>query len=127
MPLIGLSPKTEEVEELLATRMNEIRPLFKKKVDEKWGFGESDVIVNLLKCNIRDADPDASDVVILLQTNPNKEAEQTVNKLRNELAQIWIRLGLGLSMRTELWPQFVPGSWCLISGEVMVDHVDHLI
>lgn len=125
MPLIGIHPVSDAVEDELAKVMTDIRSQVKEVVMGISGFPEHDVIVTLHRCTVRDADPHGSEIMVFLDTNPNEELEAVANKLRNAVAKVLIDLGLTKDRNVEVWPRFLPGSWCLVTNGEIVDSVDH--
>lgn len=125
MPLVHLAPKTPEVEEVLAGRMSEIRLRLKGVIHQISGFPENDIIVELHNCIVRNPDPDGADVVVHADTCPEKDLEAHANELREEMARVFIELGLLAHLWIEIWLKFLPGPWCLIKDREIVDRVGH--
>lgn len=125
MPLIGIHPKREDIEQHIEKLMHFLRPELKRVVGRISGFPESDVIVNLHKCSTADADPNASDFVVKAETNPNEDLESVANVLRDAIAKVFIDAGLTDYLVAEFWPLFLPGSWCMITQREIVHKVDH--
>lgn len=125
MPLIGIHPKTEQLENWAGSKIEEVRERIKTCVHLISGFPTTDVIVSLHKCDVRNSDPDGADFTIYIDTNPNEELEKNADALRNAIAAVIINAGFATKRDVEVWPRFLPGSWCLIRDNKIVDTVDH--
>ncbi len=125
MPIVTFAPKNSRVEHMLSVSFREIRSRVKKTVCEISEHPPTDVIVNLNKCDILDADPDASDFIVFLDTCPDEDLEAKANFLCSEVAKLLIDMGITGNRTVEVWPRFLPGSWCLIKDRHIVDVVNH--
>jgi hypothetical protein len=125
MPLVNIEPSTKEVEDKLAARIEEIRKWMKDTICEVSGFPRHDVLVNLLRCNARDADPEGADFVVFADTNPNETLEGRANDLCRAIAKVFVDLGLANHLTIEIWPRFLPGPWCLLEKNQITDMVFH--
>lgn len=129
MPLIGIYPRTSETEDALAAGIALIRDRITAVVTRIWDVPDHDVIVTLHTCTVRDPDPRGSEIVVLLDTNPNFSMEQRANDLRDAVAMVFRDLDLiGEGENLEVWVRFLPGSWCLFTSSIhgiFMDRVDH--
>ena len=123
--IVTFAPKNSSVEHVLYVSFREIRTLFKVTVCDISEVPYTDVIVNLNKCDIIDADPAAADFIVFLDTCPDEKLEAKADLLCNEVAKLLISMGLTANCTVEVWPRFLPGSWCLIKDRHIVDVVKH--
>ena len=127
MPLVDFKPNRDEALEELNPLMVGIRHTIKTVTHATMGVPKHDAIVNLHRCTVEDCDPDAADVVVYIETNPDTEMESAADEFRDILADLLLGWGFEQIDLIEVWPRFVQGSWCCISireGRI-IDHVDH--
>lgn len=121
MPVVKISPKDEQTEDMLADIMAALRPELKEVICRIAETTESDVIIDLMKCAIRDADPVAVPFVLYADTCPNEKLEPRADEMRNEIAKVLAFHGLSVGTGTEVWFRFLAGSWGLIKDGVIRD------
>lgn len=128
MPLVGFRPNTPEMEEVLNKSFSDAsRPRVKKVISDISGFPTTDVLVTLHRCDTRNSDPDAADYIVHINTCPNENLEEHAEELLERIAQALIDLGLTKGLTVEVWPKFLPGPWCMIVNDEIVDRVKHVI
>ena len=125
MPLIGICPSSDAVEEELAGLMSLIRPAIKDVVMAYSGFPEDDVLVTLRKCDVRDKDPFEPAFAVHIDTCPNEELEAVSDEMLETVANALIDLGITKDRSIEIWPKFLPGPWCMVTNGEIVDTVKH--
>lgn len=125
MPIVVLVPRSVDIEDRLADKMEEIRANLKEAICNISGFPSSDVLVNLHFCPYRDADPEGAEVVVFADTCPNEELEVSANLLCDAIAIKMANMGFSAGNGAEIWPRFLPGPWCLVRNMEIVDRVEH--
>lgn len=125
MPLVSIIPTSESVEEALAEKIDQVRKELKEAICHISGFPEDDVLINLLSCPMRNADPASADMVVYADTCPHEELEARADELRNAIAGTIAMLGFSDGNGAEIWPRFLPGPWCLVKHGAIVDKVSH--
>ena len=125
MPLVSIVPLTKEIEDVLADRIGELRNRIKNTICHISGFPRDDVIVNLMHCPYRNADPASVDFILYADTCPHEELEAKANKLCAAIGMVLADMGLTSGQGAEVWPRFLPGPWCLVKGRQIVDRVSH--
>jgi hypothetical protein len=105
--------------------MDEVRRRIKDVICLVSGFPRTDVIVNLLSCPFRDADPDSAELVLYVDTCPHEELEARADELCWEIARVLVELGFTAGLGAEVWPRFLPGPWMLVKDDKIVDKVSH--
>lgn len=125
MPLVSIVPTTKLVEEVLADRIGELRGRIKDTICNISGFPRNDVIVNLLHCPYRNADPDSTNLILYADTCPHEELEIKANELCAMTGMVLADMGFTHGQGAEVWPRFLPGPWCLVKGREIVDRVGH--
>jgi len=126
--LVNIVPKTQKVEDVINEMMVDLRGALDELICRKTQSPEGDVIINLLKCPYRNADPMAADAVIYGETNPSKEFDEAADKLLAETARLLGDFGLTIQVATggiEVWYRRIDGAWAQIQNGRIVDAVWH--
>jgi hypothetical protein len=126
MPIINLVPTTYEVEFRLNDLIGTVRDRLKSVICLISDYPIIDVLVNLLYCPYRNADPNSADLIVYAETCPDEKLEARADELRDAVARVLNELGFTTGQGTEVWPRFIPGSWCLIKNDTIVDSVSHV-
>lgn len=127
MPLVSVIPNFPRVEDELTQGWDKVGPDIKRAILEITGFPENDVLVNLLHCPFVFADEFSTDITLIAATCPNEKLELRADELCEQVAGVLVDLGYSSGMGTEVWLQFLPGSWCLVKDGKTVDTVPHRI
>lgn len=125
MPLIGIHPKTDALENWADSVMKKTRQALKDTMHQISGFHTSDVIITLHKCDVKNPDPNGADFVVFIDTNPNEKLEAVADKLCSDIATVLINMGFASKRDVEVWPRFLPGSWCLVRDNRVYETVSH--
>lgn len=124
MPLVTILPNFSTVEDKLAMHRKEVHDTVKARIMEITGYNADDVLVNIARCPWILADPLSTDITLTAATCPGA-LESDANELCEAIAKTLAQMGFSANNGSEVWVQFLPGSWCLISGGQLVDTVPH--
>ena len=126
MPLVTFCPKNSEIESDLISKMEHLRAVVKTALWNVWEIPVHDAVVNLHKSAFA-VEPDeyTADLVVLLETTPNRNLEKRADLLRNTLARALIANSDLYNLSIEIWIRFIPGSWCLVEEGEIKESVEH--
>ena len=121
MPIATVRPNTAAADAVVRAHTPALRSQFKQAINTVWEAPFSDLLVNFERFDGGDHDPNAAAADVWVEDTPDAQHEKKADELRSELAAIWNTITNG-EADAEVWIRFIPGSWCHICADGMVNN-----